>query len=64
VSAYGAGAPSYADAELQRTQLEGRLRVAIGIRDRAQASGHVASAARWARNVDELLDRLNEVRGR
>ncbi len=63
-SAYGQGAPSYQDAELQRHTIEGRLKVATGIRDRAQASGDTRAHVKWARIVDELLDRLNEVRGR
>lgn len=64
VSAYGAGAPAYPDTELQRSTLEGRLKVAVGIRDRARASGNTRSAARWDATVQELLDRLLEVRGR
>lgn len=63
-SAYGDGAPSYQDTEVQRRAIEGRLKVATGIRDRAQASGDTRSHTKGARIVDELLDRLNEVRGR
>lgn len=62
MSAYGTGAPSYPDAELQRATLEGRLRVAQGIRDRAEPGSR--TQLRWSRTVDELLDRLLEVRGR
>lgn len=64
MSAYGTGAPSYDSTELQRHGIEGRLDVATGIRDRAAASGDVARAAKWSQIVDELLDRLLEVRGR
>jgi hypothetical protein len=60
--AYGAGAPSYGDAELQRRLIEGRLEVARGIRDRAEPGSR--TRARWERTVDDLLDRLLEVRGR
>jgi hypothetical protein len=63
-SAYGTGAPSYDDSDLQRRTIEGRLKVAINIRDRAAANGHEAHAAKWGRIADELLDRLLEVRGR
>lgn len=63
-SAYGAGSPVYEDAELQKHQLEGRLRVARGVATRAAASGDDRTAAKWNRTADELLDRLLEVRGR
>lgn len=63
-SAYGAGAPTYGTAELQRTAIEGRLKVAIGSRDRRRAMGDTKRADRWAAICDELLDRLLEVRGR
>lgn len=63
-SAYGAGAPTYENAELQKFTLEGRIKVAQGIRDRAATSGNQARAARWEAILDELLDRLLEVRGR
>lgn len=63
-SAYGAGAPSYSTSELQRRAIEGRLKVARGIRDRNRASGRHERAARWSTICDELLDRLLEVRGR
>ena len=63
-SAYGAGAPTYKDAELQRFTLEGRIKVALGIRDRSIADGNRARAERWQVVIDELLDRLLEVRGR
>lgn len=63
-SAYGAGAPAYKDVELQKEQLEGRLRVAVGIRDRAKASGNQQRYESWAKVADELLDRLLETRGR
>ena len=63
-SAYGAGAPSYESAELQKSAIEGRLGVARGIRDRAATSGDDRRFARWSAVVDELLDRLLEVRGR
>jgi len=61
-SAYGAGAPTYDNAELQRLTIEGRLKVARGIRDGSapDSDAHV----RWSVTVDELLDRLLEVRGR
>lgn len=62
-SAYGAGAPSYESAELQKSAIAGRLKVATGIRDRAQAAGNTEKAARWGAICDELLDRLLEVRG-
>lgn len=62
-SAYGAGAPRYADAELQKKTLVGRLEVAKGIRDRAAADGDAVRERRWRVIVDELLDRLLEVRG-
>lgn len=61
-SAYGAGSPTYQSAESQQTALTGRLEVARGIRDRAPAGSH--TRARWSVIVDELLDRLLEVRGR
>lgn len=61
-SAYGEGAPSYGAAEQQRAAIEGRLAVARGIRDRAEVGSR--TRVRWARVVDELLDRLLEVRGR
>lgn len=61
-SAYGAGAPSYPDAELQRATLEGRLKVARNIRDGAEPGSR--RRARWAQICDELLDRLLEVRGK
>jgi hypothetical protein len=64
VSAYGEGAPSYESAELQRSAIEGRLKVARGIRDRARASGDARTDRAWTRIVDELLERLTEVRGR
>ena len=35
----GDGAPTYHNTELQNVTLDGRLKVAIGIRDRAAASG-------------------------
>jgi len=63
-SAYGAGAPTYETAELQRKALEGRLKVAIDTRDRRRAMGDTKRADRWAAVCDELLDRLLEVRGR
>jgi hypothetical protein len=62
-SAYGAGAPSYRDAELQKLQLDGRLKVAMGIRDRAKAAGNQEQYESWAEVVDELLDRRLETRG-
>lgn len=61
-TAYGAGAPAYADAELQRATLQGRLKVAVSIRDRAPEGSR--SHERWGRTCDELLDKLLEVRGR
>ncbi len=64
MTAYGEGAPSYESAELQRAAIEGRLRVAVGIRDRARAAGNARRAERWELVVDELLGRLAEVRGR
>lgn len=64
MSAYGAGAPTYTDVELQRSQIEGRVKVARGIANRAQAAGDNERAARWNQNADELLDRLLELRGR
>jgi hypothetical protein len=63
-SAYGAGAPTYDSAELQKKQLDGRIEVAIGIRDRAQADGNQRRYQRWAQIVDELLDRRLETRGK
>ncbi len=47
MTAYGDGAPSYEDAEVQRLAIEGRLRVAVGIRDRARASGNARRVERW-----------------
>jgi hypothetical protein len=41
----------------------GRIVVAKGIRDRAAARGDERQRDRWAEIVDELLDRLTEVRG-
>jgi hypothetical protein len=64
VSAYGAGAPSYDSADLQKQQIEGRLKVAQGFAERAAQSGNHGRAARWLQIADELLDRLLEVRGR
>lgn len=63
-SAYGTGAPSYQTTDLQRAAIEGRLKVATGIRDRARQAGNTKRADRWAGICDELLDRLLEVRGR
>lgn len=63
-SAYGSGAPSYEDAEQQRSAIEGRLKVAQGIAARARTSGDTRTAAKWERICDELLDRALEVRGR
>ena len=62
-SAYGTGAPCYGSAELQKSAIEGRLKVATGIRDRARVAGNARKANTWARICDELLDRLLEVRG-
>jgi hypothetical protein len=62
-SAYGTGAPSYQSTALQRAALEGRLKVAISIRDQRRAMGDAKRADRWAAICDELLDRLLEVRG-
>lgn len=64
MSVYGAGAPIYVDSEHQRSALEGRLKVATGIRNRAQERGDRRRAEAWSRTVDELLDKLLEVRGR
>lgn len=63
-SAYGSGAPTYGNSELQRGAIEGRLSVARGILSRATRDGDDRRAARWKVIVDELLDRLLEVRGR
>lgn len=63
-SAYGAGAPAYPTADLQRSAIEGRLKVAMGIKARAEQRGDVPRATRWGVICDELLDRLLEVRGR
>lgn len=63
-NAYGAGAPIHEDAEYEKLLLDGRLEVAIGIRDRAKAAGNGARYRRWSAVVDELLDRRLEVRGR
>ncbi len=63
-SAYGAGSPTYENADLQRQQLEGRLQVARGVATRYVAAGDSDRAAKWNRTADELLDRLLEVRGR
>ena len=63
-SAYGAGAPSYENVELQRHAIEGRLEVARSIAENAAKSGNHRRAARWKQIADELLDRLLEVRGR
>lgn len=63
-SAYGAGAPSYSSAELQRHQIQGRLDVAVSIRDRAVSDGDTRRAERWSQIIDELMDRLIEVRGK
>lgn len=63
-SAYGAGAPRQDDAEYEKLLLDGRLEVAIGIRDRAKAAGNDDRYRRWSVVVDELLDRRLEVRGR
>jgi hypothetical protein len=62
-SAYGTGAPAYQSVALQRSAIQGRLKVATGIRDRAEAAGDSARARRWSVICDELLDRLLEVRG-
>lgn len=62
-SAYGAGAPTYPSAELQKSTLDGRIKVARGIRDRARAAGDTDLADRWAVVVDELLDRRLEAMG-
>lgn len=62
-SAYGAGAPAYESADLQKSAIEGRLQVARGIKTRAEARGDVKEATRWGEICDELLDRLLEVRG-
>lgn len=60
----GAGAPDYGDADLQKHAIQGRLDVARGIAERAAKSGDKRRAERWKGIVDELLDRLLEVRGR
>jgi len=63
-SAYGAGAPTYTDASLQQFTIDGRLKVARGILERALADGNQRRAVRWQQIVDELLDRRLETRGR
>jgi hypothetical protein len=60
-SAYGTGAPTYDSADLQRKNLDGRIKVAMSRRDNAPDP---VRKAKWARIVDELLDRRLEVRGR
>jgi hypothetical protein len=62
-SPYGAGAPTYDSADLQRATITGRLEVATGIRDRARKGGNRVVVERWEVIVDELLDRLREVQG-
>ncbi len=63
-SPYGKGAPTYPGAELQRDAIEGRLKVATGIRQRAEMDGNARRLARWRQIETELPDRLLEVRGR
>lgn len=63
MSAYGAGAPTYEDAALQKQHIQGRLELARRWAVRYAASGDKRRAAKWNRTADELLDRLLEVRG-
>ncbi len=63
-SAYGQGAPTHTSAETQRALLEGRIKVATSIRQRAEVDGNARRAGRWRQIETELLDRLLEVRGR
>lgn len=63
MSAYGSGAPTYENAELQKNNILGRLRVARGMVVAFRAEDDPVRAARWQRVVDDLLDRLLEVRG-
>jgi hypothetical protein len=63
-SAYGAGAPTYDDADLQKRALQGRLELARRWSVRYAEQGDERRAAKWSRIADELLDRLLEVRGR
>lgn len=63
-SAYGAGSPTYEDAEQQKRALSGRLDLARQWAVRYAESGDQRRAGKWNRIADELLDRLLEVRGR
>jgi hypothetical protein len=64
MSAYATGAPSYDNVSLQRYAIEGRLKVARGIWERAEAAGDIRRMTKWRVIENELLDRLLEVRGR
>jgi hypothetical protein len=64
MSAYGAGAPTYDHAELQKFTISGRLELARKWSNQYRAKGDIVRAERWSRTADELLDRLLEVRGR
>ena len=59
ISGYADG-PRYNDSETDRQNIKGRLKVAVGIRDRERAAGNTTTAAQWSRTIDELL----EIRGR
>lgn len=63
-SAYGTGAPSYTDTDVQRKAIQGRLDLARRWAVRYAEQGDQRRADKWNRIADELLDRLLEVRGR
>jgi hypothetical protein len=66
-SPYGAGAPTYESASVQQSAIDGRLKVAIGIRDSYAPDGLQPDPRRhvkWSHIVDELLDRRAETMGR
>lgn len=61
-SPYGAGAPRYDDPDLERTMLLGRCEFARGAVQRSEPGSK--QRHRWAEILDELLDRLYELRAR
>ena len=62
-SVYGNPSP-YANPELERHMLEGRISAARKILTAFEKDGDGETAARWRRITDELLDHLAEVDAR
>lgn len=57
-SAYANPQP-YAESDLERSALAGRIKVARGIATRYQQAGDGVRAARWQATVDRLLEHYN-----